>query len=82
MPLTPKVKLNITSGQLAEILNLPTNEVEILYGWVLPDPFSITLVLASDTAFNDIYAPYGGFNPTISHETIYLDFFDEPEPQP
>lgn len=80
MPLTPKVKMQISVDQLSTLLNVPIESVEILHAWVTPDPLSLTVILASDSEFEDIYLPYGGFIPGISYETIPVDFFPEPAP--
>lgn len=73
---TPKVKMILTQADLKAILGVPS-EVEILTGWVTFDPVIVTLVFASDDEFDALYAPMGGFDPTISYETVPRTFFTD-----
>lgn len=72
---TPKVKMSLVQNDVKAILNIPT-EVEVLNVWVTYDPLTVTIILASDDAFDALYAPLGGFDPSISYETVPRTFFE------
>jgi hypothetical protein len=71
----PKVKMPLTSAELSEMLNLP-EDVDLLSVFVTNDPLSITVILASEDAFDELYLPDGGFDPTLSYKTVGKDFFE------
>jgi hypothetical protein len=73
---TPKVKMTLTQNDIKALLGIPS-EVEVLNVWVSYDPLIVTVVLASDDAFDGLYAPNGGFDPTISYETVPRTFFTD-----
>lgn len=73
---TPKVKMSLVQNDLKVMLGIP-EEVEVLNVWVTYDPLVMTVVLASDDAFDPLYAPMGGFDPSISYETVPRTFFTD-----
>ncbi len=73
---TPKVKMILTQNDIKAILNIPS-ECEVLNVWVTYDPLIVTIVLASDDEFDALYAPNGGFDPSISYETVPRTFFTD-----
>lgn len=75
MAVTPKVKMHLQPGELKEVLGIPAT-VELLSVVLNCDPLSLTLILSSEDDFDALYAPDGGFEPTISHKTIERSFFD------
>lgn len=73
---TPKVKMPLVQNDIKAILGIPA-EVEVLNVWITYDPLVLTIVLASDDEFDALYAPLGGFDPSISYETVQRTFFTE-----
>ncbi len=73
---TPKVKMLLTSTEVSSMLNLPEN-VELLSMFVSNDPLSVTMILVSENAFEELYLPDGGFDPSLSYKSIGRDFFPE-----
>jgi hypothetical protein len=73
---TPKVKMPLTQADIKAILGVPS-EVEVLNVWITYDPLILTVVFASDDEFDALYAPNGGFDPTISYETVSRTFFTD-----
>jgi hypothetical protein len=69
MPLQP--------ADIKTAFGIPAN-VELLSIILNCNPLAITLVLSSEDAFTELYLPYGGFEPSISHETIPKTFFETP----
>ncbi len=72
----PKVKMPLTSAEISDLLNLPEN-VELLSMFISNDPLSVTMILVSEDAFDELYLPDGGFDPSLSYKTIGRDFFPE-----
>jgi hypothetical protein len=75
MAVTPKVKMQLQPSDIKAALGIPA-EVELLSVVVNCDPLAITLLLSSEDEFDDLYAPLGGFEPSISYETIPRTFFN------
>lgn len=79
MAITPKVKMPLQPADIKAAFGIPV-DVELLSVILYCDPLSITLILSSEDAFDELYLPYGGFEPSIGYETIAKDFFEEPTP--
>lgn len=75
MAITPKVKMPLQPSEIKTALGIP-DEVELLSIIVACDPLSITLILSAEDAFDELYAPDGGFEPSISYKTVASNFFD------
>lgn len=76
MPLTPKVKMPLQPEDVAALLGLP-DDVEIISMFVNNDPLSVTIILASDEAFDDLYNADGGYFAGLSYKTVNKDFFTQ-----
>lgn len=76
MAITPKVKMQLQPADIKAALGIPV-EVELLSVVVNCDPLAVTLILSAEDAFDALYAPDGGFEPSIGYKTIENNFFAE-----
>lgn len=76
MASTPKVKMSLGPADLIALLNVP-EDVEVLSMYVSNDPLSVTVILSSGDAFTELYAPDGGFDPTLSYKQVDRNFFNQ-----